>query len=71
MKLLLRRLDRHATRLERDINDMAEAFVLLSAKIKKMLQEGKPGTSSRNLLGMWQLRWQGGIGSMVIWCRTS
>lgn len=25
-----------------------------------MLQEGKPGASTRNLLGMWQLRWQGG-----------
>jgi hypothetical protein len=28
--------------------------------MKKMLQEGRPGTSTRNSLSMWQPRWKGG-----------
>jgi len=31
-----------------------------SVKMKKMQQEGRPGTSTRNSLSMWQPRWKGG-----------
>ena len=83
MKLLLRRLDRlgrHATRLERDINAMAEAFAVFVqlwfahtpsiGENEKDAARREAWNQYQKFVEMWQPRWLEGTGSLMIWCRT-
>jgi len=84
LKAVLRRLDRlgrHATRLERDINAMAEAFavfVQLWFAHTPSIGENEKDAARREAWNQYQKFVEyvatqmegGGIGSLMIWCRT-